>query len=53
MNISESLAMLFELEKAKLLVGIFVAITTFGIAGVIYIGKVGFDKVNERRKGRK
>ena len=53
MNISESLAMLFELEKARILVSVFIAIVIIGIVGVIYVGKTGFDKINERRKGRK
>lgn len=53
MNISESLAILFEIEKARILISVFIAIVTIGIAGVIYIGKAGFDRVNARRKGRK
>ena len=53
MNMSESLAMLFEIEKVRILVSVFIVIVTIGVAGLIYIGKTGFDRVNKRRKGRK
>lgn len=53
MNIQESLAMLFELEKVRVLVGVFVSSTIIGVAGLIYIGKTGYDRVSKRRKGRK
>ena len=39
MNMSESLAMLFEIEKARILVSVFIAIVTIGVAGLMYIGK--------------